>query len=100
MSPATLAFLFMIGMLGSGVAKGISVGLVPWWCPVFTSAAVSLMWGWTARGVRDLPWASAVFNVVSMVGFMVGSVMLGSKLSPAQVCGLVMTLVGIGLMSL
>jgi multidrug transporter EmrE-like cation transporter len=47
-----------------------------------------------------LPWASAVFNVISMVGFMIGSVMLGSKLSPAQMTGLVMTLMGIGLMSL
>jgi len=99
-SPAILAFLFMIGMTGSAIAKGISLGMVPWWCPVFTSILASLLWGWTSRTATDLPWASAVFNVISMVGFMIGSVMLGSKLSPAQMTGLVMTLMGIGLMSL
>ena len=100
MSPAILAFLFMIGMTGSAIAKGISLGMVPWWCPVFTSFAGSLLWGWTSRTARDLPWASAVFNVVSMTGFMLGSMMLGSKLSACQTVGLFMTLVGIGMMSL
>jgi len=100
MPPAILAFLFMIGIVGSGIAKAISLDMIPWWCPIFTSVAASLLWGWTSRTAQDLPWASAVFNVVSMSGFMIGSMMLGSKLSPSQISGLIMTLAGIGLMSL
>lgn len=97
---STIVFLFVIGFIGAGVAKGISLGIVPWWIPVFSSVICSLMWGWTSRTVRDLPWASAVFNVVSMAGFMMGSVALGTKLTIAQTIGLTMTIIGIGLMSL
>ena len=100
MSLAVLSFLFMIGLTGSAIARGISHKIIPWWCPVFTSVAASLLWGWTSRTASDLPWASAVFNVVSMSGFMIGCVMLGDKLSPSQITGLLLTLAGIGLMSL
>jgi multidrug transporter EmrE-like cation transporter len=100
MSTTVLAFLFMIGMAGSAVARGISYKLIPWWCTIFTSLAASLLWGWTSRTARDLPWASAVFNVISMTGFMIGCTLFGDKLSSSQITGLILTLLGIGLMSL
>ncbi len=92
--------LFLVGLVGAWLAKGISHGDLPWWLPVLPSVGTGLLWGWVSRRSSDLSLATVVFDVVYTGAFLAGFLLLGDRLSLLQSCGVGLALLGVALMSL
>lgn len=96
----TVIPLFLVGILGAWLAKGISGGALPWWLPTVPSIVTGLLWGWVSRRSDNLSLATVVFDVVYTGAFLAGFLMLGDRLSVLQSCGIGLALLGVALMSL
>jgi len=92
--------LFLVGLIGAWLAKGISDGSFPWWLPVLPSVGTGLLWGWVSRRCSDLSLATVVFDVVYTGAFLAGFLLLGDRLSVLQSCGVGLALLGVALMSM
>lgn len=91
--------LFLTGILGAGLAKGISVGILPWWIPVVPSLGTGLLWGWVSSRSSNLSLSTVVFDVVYTGAFLAGFLLMGDRLSVVQTCGVCLALLGVALMS-
>lgn len=91
--------LFLVGIFGAWLAKGISGGALPWWLPILPSLGTGLLWGWVSRVSSDLSVATVVFDVVYTGAFLAGFLLLGDRLSVLQSCGILLAMVGVALMS-
>lgn len=96
----TVIPLFLVGIFGAWLAKGISGGALPWWLPTVPSIATGLLWGWVSRRSDNLSLATVVFDVVYTGAFLAGFLLLGDRLSVLQSCGVGLALLGVALMSL
>ncbi|NBO56108.1 MAG: hypothetical protein EBU84_16310 [Actinobacteria bacterium] len=92
--------LFLVGIFGAWLAKGISGGALPWWLPTVPSVATGLLWGWVSRRTSNLSVATVVFDVVYTGAFLAGFLLLGDRLNWLQSCGVALALAGVALMSL
>lgn len=92
--------LFLVGIFGAWLAKGISGGVLPWWLPTVPSVATGLLWGWVSRRSANLSLATVVFDVVYTGAFLAGFLLLGERMNLLQTCGVALALAGVALMSL
>lgn len=92
--------LFLVGIFGAWLAKGISGGALPWWLPTVPSVVTGLLWGWVSRRSVNLSLATVVFDVVYTGAFLAGFLLLGERMNLLQTCGVALALAGVALMSL
>jgi drug/metabolite transporter (DMT)-like permease len=92
--------LFLIGLFGAWLAKQISNGNLPWWLPIIPSVCTGLLWGWVSKRSKDLSLATITFDIVYATAFLTGFFILGDRLSSLQILGVILSLIGVALMSL
>ena len=95
-----LVVLVMNGVVGAWITQRVTEGLLPWWSTVLTAVVTGLLWGWgSPMFVGKLSVASVVFDVVYGFSFVMGFVMMGERMSGLQFIGVLVSFLGIGMMS-
>ena len=69
--------LFLVGIFGACLAKGVSIGMLPWWIPVVPSLCSGLLWGVESLRSSNLSMSTVVFDVVYTGAFLVGFLVMG-----------------------
>ena len=100
-----LLVLVLNGVVGAWITQRVTEGLMPWWSTVVTAVVTAvvtgLLWGWgSPMFVGKLSVASVVFDVVYGFSFVMGFVMMGEKMSMLQFAGVLVSFLGIGIMSI
>lgn len=95
-----VAALLAIGIVGSFVSKGINHGRIGWYWAMVVSAASGAVWGWMSRHPVSLVCASIVYDVVYAGAYVLGLTLLGDKMSLMQWIGVVVSVVGVTMISL
>ena len=100
-----LLVLVLNGVVGAWITQRVTEGLMPWWSTVVTAEVTAvvtgLLWGWgSPMFVGKLSVASVVFDVVYGFSFVMGFVMMGEKMSMLQFAGVLVSFLGIGMMSI
>lgn len=94
------SLLIFVGLGGGYFSKLINRGDAAPWVTIFPSILSGLLWGLMAQsqGV-NLSLMSILFDVVYTAAFVVSFVLMGDRLSPIQVAGFVVSLIGVTMMS-
>ena len=100
-----LLVLVLNGVVGAWITQRVTEGLMPWWSTVVTAVVTAvvtgLLWGWgSPMFVGKLSVACVVFDVVYGFSFVMGFVMMGEKMSMLQCAGVLVSFLGIGMMSI
>lgn len=94
-----LAVLFLTGIFGSWLAKGISGGHFHWWLPIIPSIGTGLLWGYVSKRTENLTFATMLFDAIYTGAFVIGFLLLGDKLNWHQALGIILAMIGIALMA-
>jgi len=57
------------------------------------------LWGWIAQRSQSLSLMSVLFDVVYTAAFVFGFFLLGDRLTPLQVAGFAVSLIGVAMMA-
>ena len=93
------AALFILGVFGAHITKKVQVGSLPIWATIGPSIVSGTLWGWIARRSESLSLMSVLFDIIYTSAFVFGFFLLGEKLTPLQIAGFVVSLVGIAMMA-
>ena len=93
------AALFATGVIGAFVTKKVQAELLPIWAPIGPSIVSGLLWGFISRRSHSLSLMSVLVDVIYTAAFVVGFVMLGDRLTPLQIAGFIVSLLGVAMMA-
>lgn len=93
------AALFLLGVVGAHVTKKVQVGSLPMWSTIGPSIISGTLWGWIARRSQSLSLMSVLFDIIYTAAFVFGFFLLGERLTPLQLAGFAVSLVGIAMMA-
>jgi hypothetical protein len=91
--------LFILGVLGAHITKKVQSGTFPIWATVGPSILSGMLWGWIAQRSQSLSLMSVLFDVVYTAAFVFGFFLLGDRLTPLQVAGFAVSLIGVAMMA-
>jgi len=91
--------LFLTGVVGAYVTKKVQGGTFPVWATVGPSLVSGLLWGAIAKRSLNLSLMSVLVDVVYTAAFVIGFVILGDRLTPLQIAGFVVALLGVAMMA-
>lgn len=97
-----LVFLLIIVGLGGGyLTKLINKGTAPVWSAMVPSVLSGLLWGFMAKQQTSLSLSllSIIYDITYAVSYVAVFVAMGDRLSLLQVCGFVIALSGVTMMS-
>jgi drug/metabolite transporter (DMT)-like permease len=69
------------------------------WTPVLPSIASGLLWGYISRRSQSLSLMSVLFDVIYTAAFVAGFVILGDRLTPLQIAGFFVSIIGVAMMA-
>lgn len=95
------ALLIFVGLGGGYVTKLINRSAAPVWTAMVPSVLSGLLWGFMARQQTSLSLSllSIMYDITYAVSYVVVFVVMGDRLSPIQLCGFGVSLLGIAMMS-
>jgi len=85
--------------MGALITKKVQCGLLPVWAPIGPSIVSGLLWGYIAKNSQNLSLMSVLVDVIYTAAFVIGFVILGDRLTPLQVAGFVVSLLGVAMMA-
>jgi len=91
--------LFVLGVLGAHITKKVQSGMWPIWATIGPSILSGMLWGWIARRSQSLSLMSVLFDVIYTAAFVFGFFLLGDRLTPLQVVGFIVSLIGVAMMA-
>ena len=91
--------LFATGVFGAYISKKVQGGTLPVWAPVLPSIVSGVLWGLITRRSQNLSLMSVMVDVIYTAAFVFGFFLLGDRLTPLQLAGFVVSLVGVGMMA-
>lgn len=91
--------LFMTGVIGAFVTKKVQAELLPIWAPVGPSIVSGILWGLIAKRSHNLSLMSVLVDVIYTAAFVFGFFLLGDRLTPLQLAGFVVSLIGVAMMA-
>jgi len=91
--------LFILGVLGAHITKKVQSGTFPIWATIGPSIFSGVLWGWIAQRSQSLSLMSVLFDVVYTAAFVFGFFLLGDRLTPLQIAGFVVSLIGVVMMA-
>lgn len=91
--------LFILGVLGAHITKKVQSGTLPIWATVGPSILSGVLWGWIAQRSQSLSLMSVLFDVVYTAAFVFGFFLLGDRLTPFQIAGFIVSLIGVAMMA-
>jgi len=91
--------LFLLGVFGAYITKKVQHGILPIWSPIGPSMVSGFLWGWIAKRSHSLSLMSVLFDIIYTAAFVFGFFLLGEKLTPLQLAGFAVSLVGIAMMA-
>jgi drug/metabolite transporter (DMT)-like permease len=91
--------MFITGVIGALVTKKVQVGSLPIWAPVGPSILSGFLWGWISRQSTNLSLMSVLVDVIYTAAFVFGFFLLGDRLTPLQIAGFIVSLVGVVMMA-
>jgi|LauGreDrversion4_2_1035121.scaffolds.fasta_scaffold01981_7 hypothetical protein len=91
--------LFATGVFGSYVAKKVQGGALPVWAPIAPSIVSGVLWGLISKKSHNLSLMSVLVDVIYTAAFVFGFFLLGDRLTPLQIAGLIVSLVGVAMMA-
>jgi|694.fasta_scaffold113997_4 drug/metabolite transporter (DMT)-like permease len=93
------AVLFVIGIVGAFITKKVQASELPIWVPIFPSIASGFLWGWIAKRSENLSLMSVLVDVLYTAAFVIGFMILGDRLTPLQIAGFLVSLIGVAMMA-
>lgn len=91
--------LFTTGVVGAYVTKKVQGGILPVWAPIGPSIVSGILWGFIAKASNNLSLMSVLVDVVYTAAFVFGFFLLGDRLTPLQIVGFVISLIGVAMMA-
>jgi len=91
--------LFVLGVLGAHITKKVQSGTWPMWSTIGPSILSGMLWGWIAQRSKSLSLMSVMFDVIYTAAFVFGFYLLGDRLTPLQVVGFIVSLIGVAMMA-
>jgi drug/metabolite transporter (DMT)-like permease len=93
------AALFTTGVIGAFITKKVQSGVWPVWSPVGPSIVSGILWGLIAKRSNNLSLMSVLVDVIYTAAFVFGFFLLGDRLTPLQLVGFVISLIGVAMMA-
>jgi drug/metabolite transporter (DMT)-like permease len=91
--------LFCIGVFGAFITKKVQAGTLPIWAPIGPSIVSGVLWGYISRQSQNLSLMSVLVDVIYTAAFVVGFILLGDRLTPLQIAGFIVSLLGVAMMA-
>jgi drug/metabolite transporter (DMT)-like permease len=91
--------LFLIGIIGAFITKKVQASEMPVWAPVIPSIASGFLWGMIAKRSQNLSLMSVFVDVLYTAAFVIGFMILGDRLTPLQIAGFLVSLIGVAMMA-
>lgn len=92
--------LFLVGLLGARISKGINLGeLLPYWY-VIVSIMSGCVWVWMTRAKVNLIYASMFYDAIYATSYLIGFWLLGESITYVQLVGIVLAIVGVALIGM
>jgi drug/metabolite transporter (DMT)-like permease len=85
--------------VGGLISRRIHAGELPWWSAVVPALLGGSAWGWMCRQGQPLVYASLVYDLAATLTYVGFFVATGDRLSLTQGVGVVLSIVGIALVS-
>jgi hypothetical protein len=92
-------FIFINSFIGAYLSKLIKDQTIPWYCTVITGAISGLIWGYMTTSNKNMIYLSVVFDVLTALTYISVFLILGDKLTEVQIIGIIMSVLGIALIS-
>jgi drug/metabolite transporter (DMT)-like permease len=93
------AALFTTGVIGAFITKKVQVGVFPIWATIGPSIISGILWGLIAKRSHNLSLMSVLVDVIYTAAFVFGFFLLGDRLTPLQLTGFVISLIGVAMMA-
>lgn len=91
--------LFTTGVIGAFVTKKVQSGSLPIWAPIGPSIVSGILWGYISRRSQNLSLMSVLVDVIYTAAFVTGFIILGDRLTPLQIAGFIVSLIGVAMMA-
>ena len=91
--------LFATGVVGAYISKKVQGGYFPVWAPIGPSIISGILWGLISKKSHNLSLMSVLVDVIYTAAFVFGFFLLGDRLTPLQLAGFVVSLIGVGMMA-
>lgn len=95
-----VGILVCTGIFGAYLSKRINQGSLPIWWTIIPSLITGFTWGNMVKKHNNLSYLSALFDVVYTAAYVLGFVILGDRLTPMQIVGFIISMIGVALMSI
>lgn len=93
------AALFTTGVIGAFITKKVQGGIFPLWTTIGPSIVSGILWGMIAKRSTNLSLMSVLVDVIYTAAFVFGFFLLGERLTPLQIIGFIISLVGVAMMA-
>jgi drug/metabolite transporter (DMT)-like permease len=93
------SFIFINSLIGAYLTKLIQAKAIPWYCTMITGSIAGLIWGYMSTSSKPLIYLSVLYDVLTAITYILVFILLGDKVTTTQFIGIVMSLIGIFLIS-
>lgn len=92
-------FIVINSFIGAYLSKLIKNQNIPWYCTAITGAIAGLIWGYMILSDKDLIYLSVLINVLNSITYISLFLILGDKITEVQIVGIIMSVLGVALIS-
>lgn len=91
--------LFTTGVIGAYITKKVQSDVLPIWAPIGPSIISGVLWGLIAKRSHNLSLMSVLVDVIYTAAFVFGFFVLGDRLTPLQIVGFIISIIGVAMMA-
>ena len=91
--------LFTTGVIGAYITKKVQSDVLPVWAPIGPSIISGVLWGLIAKRSHNLSLMSVLVDVIYTAAFVFGFFVLGDRLTPLQIVGFIISIIGVAMMA-
>ena len=91
--------LFTTGVIGAYITKKVQSDVLPVWAPIGPSIISGVLWGLIAKRSHNLSLMSVLVDVIYTAAFVFGFFVLGDRLTPLQIVGFIVSIIGVAMMA-
>ena len=91
--------LFTTGVIGAYITKKVQSDVLPIWAPIGPSIISGILWGLIAKRSHNLSLMSVLVDVIYTAAFVFGFFVLGDRLTPLQIVGFIVSIIGVAMMA-